>query len=557
MAGPNKIQTKAFVPQTNEAILAGIRKKASSQYRERVGTATQANIEKTMRELTTDTPTWNEFSNGLMNLIGEIIYKNKVWENPLAIFKGPMLQYGDTIEEVANGLIKSYVYDPNNLYMEKMLFGQHRVPTVSSFHKINRQEFYPVTINRDILRRAFFSEYGLSEFIQGLMDAPATSDQWDEFLIMANLFQQYEDADGFYKVHVPNMRETGLSSDLRRDRAREILTQLRADAKTLTFISELYNPAGVPSFATPGELVLIATPEFQATLDVEALAQAFQVAYAEIPYRIVTLPYNQMPKDVRGVPLEAILTTEDFFVVRDTLLENTQQENVVGLTVNYYLHHHGIYSVSRFVPAIAYTTGEGTAIEIVETPVTGAGTIQLRDADNTQNITVLTRGENHVVVGAAVTTPAGGYNDGQIYSLSGNTTSKTRISQAGILWVDETESARNITVNWEAVDAQNNQYTASQTFTVVGQWVREWPNPQTIPDVDEDGNLEVTPDRLTVENGGLVLIPSVTGVQYKRAGTDVADYTVQTITASTVFTAVAKTGFELAAGATASWTLAP
>jgi hypothetical protein len=54
-----------------------------------------------------------------------------------------------------------------------------------------------------------------------------------------------------------------------------------------------------------------------------------------------------------------------------------------------------------------------------------------------------------------------------------------------------------------------------------------------------------------------VIIPSVTGVQYKMAGANVNNGSVNHITAATTFTAVARAGYELATGAVASWTLTP
>ena len=206
--------------------------------------------------------------------------------------------------------------------------------------------------------------------------------------------------------------------------------------------------------------------------------------------------------------------------------------------------------------AVAFTTGAGTEIEIVETPVTGIATIVLTDEDG-DVITELTRGRNAVATATVTTTPAGGINTAVIWRITGNSTERTRVSQTGILQTDIGETADTITLIGEAVDAANGQYTVSATYAVTGTYIREWPNPVTQLDADTDGVEEVTPLALTVDADDNVTIPTVDGVQYKRAGVDVADGSIQHITASTVFTAVAKTGKELTAGATATWTLVP
>ena len=546
MANVNRpLERKVYKPQTNESILNGIRKVASNDYKNRVPRATQANIEQSMRAIASSKQTNNEFLDSLVNLVGDIVIRHKVWTNPLAKFKGPMLEFGDTIEEVATGLIRAHVYDPNNEYLEKDIFGQHRPDTVTSFHRINRQDFYPVTINRDILRRAFFNTYGLSDFITGIMDAPATSDQWDEFLIIANLLKEYEAAGGYFRVNVPDIvAEPGETS------AKSVLRTLRSYARLLPFLSTTYNAAGVPAFANEDELILIATPEFLASIDVDGLAGLFNVEYGEVKYRTVTIPKQYMPADI-----EAILTVDDFFVIRDTLLENTSQPNPVGLTENYFFHHHGVYSLSRFVPAVAFTTGAGTPIEVEEVDVTGLAAIVLTDADGNA-ITKLTRGENAIVTAAVQGAPdtlLGG--EAVLWSMSGMEVSRTRIYQTGIVHVSPEETAQSVTVT--ATSATDPQITVSATFPIVGERVVQWPSPEFLPDADDDGLAEVTPEALVMDADKNVTIPNVTGVQYKKAGVNVNNGTVHKITASTVFTAVARTGFELAPGAVASWTFAP
>src|SRR5690606_13770167 len=109
----------------------------------------------------------------------------------------------------------------------------------------------------------------------------------------------------------------------------------------LTFLSRNYNAAHMPVAADADELELFMTPEFQAAIDVEALANLFNVAYGEVNSRITVV-------DKIGIPdVQAILTTRDFFVVADTYYDTTNQPNPVGLHENFFLHHHQIISASR------------------------------------------------------------------------------------------------------------------------------------------------------------------------------------------------------------------
>ena len=69
--------------------------------------------------------------------------------------------------------------------------------------------------------------------------------------------------------------------------------------------------------------------------------------------RVIPVPAEQMGID----KAQAILTTKDFFVIADNLLENTSQPNPVSLGTNYFLHHWEVISTSLFVPAVMFWTG--------------------------------------------------------------------------------------------------------------------------------------------------------------------------------------------------------
>ena len=91
----------------------------------------------------------------------------------------------------------------------------------------------------------------------------------------------------------------------------------------------------------------------------------FQLDKADIKYRTVEVDEFPVPNMV------ALLTTEDFFQCYDTLYNTTSMYNPKTLGTNYWLHHWGVYSVSPFVPAIAFTTEAATSVTTVTQTVTG------------------------------------------------------------------------------------------------------------------------------------------------------------------------------------------
>jgi len=537
-----------FRNPNNVDIFNAIRKYSTVDYQKRIPAATKANVQDVVQNLLNNRPSMNEFVDALVNRIGLVIVKNNLWTNPLAKFKRGMLEYGDTIEEINVGLLQAKRYDTDRDYLERDIFGQERPDVQSSFHKVDRQDFYKISVNEAILRRAFLDENGLSGFITDLMNAPTTSDNWDEFLLTTSLFGEYDRAGGFFNVNVPDI--SAATSD--GNDARYALRRMREMADNLKFISTHYNASGMPVAAQPDELELFITPEANAAVDVEALAGAFNIDKAEFASRTTVIPREHFGID----GAQAVLTTRDFFVIADQRLDTTNVINPVGLHTNYFLHHWEVISASRFVPAILFTTEPGTVINLDNKPVTSVETPTLLDADG-NTATEVTRGELYQIVSEAVTTPTGGDNNAVRFDIASIHNPSTRVTQTGVLAIGIDENATEITVNVTAVDTYPVQTLATLTVNIVGDKAVLWPNPDAEEDSDDDGLFEVTPENLTVDADDNVTIPTVTGVQYKMGGVNVNNGSVQHITESTVFTAVARSGFELATGATASWTLAP
>jgi len=464
------IEIMQLQDDTNIAILNAIRSEGSTDYQRRIPEATKANVQGMMKTLHQHRPAYNEFLDALVNRIGTVFARNISWTNPLAEFKRGLLEFGDTIEEIQVGLLKAHTYDPDKEYMEKAIFGTERPHVESNFHHINRQDYYKITVNENLLQRAFLESAGLSSFVGQLMQTPSTSDQWDEFLLTVSLFNEYESNGGFYHVNVPDA--AAISSGAQD--ARTALRKMRAMADTVKFPSTKYNVAGMPTFANAEDLCLFVTPEFNAAIDVEALAGAFNVDKAQMHGRIVPIPAEHF-----GIPgAQAIMTTRDFFVIADNALETTSQWNPLARATNYFLHHWEIVSASRFVPAVLFHTGADDEVITIARPVTSMSAIVVSDTEGA-TVTDVQRGFIYSMAATAVTTPADG-DTAVRWSVSGNASTRTAVTQTGVLQVgaDEANSSLTVTATSTWLDPENlrkDGLTVTATLGVVGPVLPVWP----------------------------------------------------------------------------------
>lgn len=500
------LDPRPFKPSSNADIINAIRNTATLDFQRRIPAATKANIEDTVNSLLTYRPQMNEFVDALVNRIGLEIFKYNSWTNPLAKFKRGMLEYGDTIEEVIVGLLEAKRYDPDREYLEKDVFGTERPDVQTSFHKVNRMDWYKISVNEALLKRAFLTEYGLSGFVSQLMEAPNTSDAWDEFMLMTSLFRTYYENGGFFKVNVPNV----LDSDSDGPAARAMLRSMRGFAEKLPFISTYYNAAGMPTAAKPDELELFISPEANAALDVEALAGAFNIDKANFPSRTTVIPIENF--NIPG--LQAILTTADFFVVADTLMETRSQPNPVGLHTNYFLHHHQVISASRFVPAILFTTEAGTVINLENYVVDDVTITGVYNTDG-EVVSKAERGSLYEVRASGITDPENGPNDAVVFEIVSNHVVQTYITQTGTLHVSPFETATSLEIL--VYSTEDSDKVETVTIPVVGDLLRLWPNPAVIPDSDDDGLFEVVPNEPTYdEDTDTITVVPTDGVVYNK-----------------------------------------
>lgn len=441
MAGPSKPR-----PFNNVDMLNRIRYDASSDYQRRIPDVTKANVHEALNELTNYRPAWNEFCDALINRVGGYITRDIVWQNPLAKFKRNTLTYGASIEEAQVGLVKAYGYNEERDALEGEVFGISRPDVQSQFHKISRKDKYKISVNDSLLKRAFLESDGLSKFVNQVLQSPITSDAWDEFMLMCSLLPEYEGNGGFFHIQVPDIQGLGApDSDVK-----TFIKKVQACAGNLQFLNTKYTPSRMPTWGSRENLVLLTSPETMASVNVDAWAAAFNLDKQIMTENIVEIPREFLGDD----KTQAILTTKDFFVVCDTLLENTSMYNPAGLNTNYWLHHHEIISTSLFVPAVKFWSGAGD-----DKVVAGPTNLELkpdavRHADGTpiSDSNKLKAGENgYISYTIAGTNIPEGAEIPVDFWVNGNNSDRTRIYNDGTLVIGADETATEIKVGGKIV----------------------------------------------------------------------------------------------------------
>lgn len=411
-------------------ILNVIRANASSTYQERIPEATQDNIREIGNAMLTYESTQNEFLNALVNRIARVIITSKSYQNPLRMFKKGILEFGETIEEIFVNIARAHQFDP--AVAEKEVF-KREIPDVNAvFHKMNYQNFYKTTISNEQLRQAFLSYQGISDLIARIVDSLYTGSEFDEFLVMKQLIVDAANDGKMYAVTIPEVTP---------DNAKTIVAKIKGVSNSMEFMSTTYNSMGVLNYTKKENQIFLIDAAFDAMIDVEVLASAFNMSKAEfMGQRVLIDNFGELT----GV--YAAIVDKDWFMVFDNWIGFTENYNGQGLYWNYFYHCWKTFSTSPFSNAVLFTTETTAVTGVTVTPPT----------------TELVKGSSMQFTASVVTT--GYVPKGVTWSVTGTTDTVSSITPDGILTVPSTEPNTTLTVTATSVYDSSKKGTSTVTL---------------------------------------------------------------------------------------------
>lgn len=379
-------------------------------------------------------PIMNRFMNQLVNVWALQKIDKMYFTSPFAFAKRGMLEYGETIESVwvKIAAAHSFCSDTDPWAMLK----QEKPDIAVAFMNRNREEFFKKTVNREMLRSAFYSEQGLGNFVDRVIDSMYTGNEVSEMLYAMGAIASAID-NGFIKmVHV--------TDPVDEQSAKDFLTTMRVVSNNLLFPSENYNAAGVLNTTARENQRVFITPKADAVTSVQALAYAFHMDEAQILGRITVIP--EIPNHPEIV---AIVADDDWLNIYDQLFETSEFYNSEKLYWNYWLHVWQIYFTSPFHNAVALTTAQ--VQEYTQVEISGG-----------ESIAKGAQGKY-----TAATTPV---NGGVIFSLEGANATSTRIassdSKSAVIEVSPNETSKTLTL--KAVVAGQTDIQNTKSISIAG-----------------------------------------------------------------------------------------
>lgn len=422
-----------------------VRENSSSQFKDIVPTATSENIAALSNILFDQSyqPQLNEFVSNLINRIGFTMISNKVYNNPLAIFKKGSVPLGTDIQDIFTNPATAEDYEYSDTAMSKLLTITDP-DTHVAYYRRNRKDIYTVTVSREGLQGAFVSWEKFEDYISSLINSLYSGDYIDEFKYTKELIKgAYNNNKAIIQtVTAPTTEQTG----------KAFVKTLRGLFSKMRFPSTNYNAYSkmsgsekkVTTWTDESRIVVIMKADVIANIDVDVLAASFNMDKANFMGRLIEVDdFGEADDEILGV-----ICDEAFLQIYQNQFRFDEFYNARTMSWNFYLHAWDTFAISPFANSIILATEAA----VPATAVSLGNDVTLTGVGDTETISVTTTPENATSDIDYVS------SDEKVFTVTKNsnksiTLTSKKVGEATLTATTDTGKTDEITVTVEAAQA--------------------------------------------------------------------------------------------------------
>lgn len=352
---------------------------------------------------------YNEFCNALVNRIVYTQIETKTFNSPLKGLEGNVMPLGYAGQEIYVNPAKGRQYNPNDF---AGILQKYAADVKVQYLVKNFDMQYPLTVIRTKLKEAFVSWESLDSFISGLTNSLYNGMYIDEWKFTKGL------VSSAYKNNMVMVETIANDPTGSEGYAKAFTTKARELFLNFQMPSTKYNAwykvggAGKPitTWSNPEDIVILIRNDIRAYLDVNVLANAFQIDRAVLLGNIYPVDNFDVYSDegnkiYDGSAIYAMIADRNWFKIKpiDQFMENSYNSN--NRAMQYFLNNIKMYEFSLFANACVFATGESTVdatkvdfvegnpttvapnssivLEIATTPANASSTITFTSSDTT------------------------------------------------------------------------------------------------------------------------------------------------------------------------------
>ena len=301
---------------------------------------------------------YNEFCNVLVNKLVYSQFESKTFNNPLQVLDGDRIPLGYAGEEGYVNPAKGRGFNVNDF---AGLLVKYEADVKIQYQVVNADLQYAVTVSRSQLKKAMTSWANLEDFITSLSNSLYNGAYIDMFSFTKNIISgALRDNKAVYSVISAVSNEATAKAFT--EKARELFLNFQLPSTEYNSWSK-NDGAGRPitTWTNPEDIVLIIRNDVRAKIDVQALASAFNVNYADFMGRVITVDNfdvydDEGTKVFDGSSIVGGIFDKSWFRIKtqDMFMENFYNPN--NRTMQYFLNVIRMYNFSLFANGVVFVT---------------------------------------------------------------------------------------------------------------------------------------------------------------------------------------------------------
>lgn len=299
----------------------------------------------------------NDFFNMLVQRIIYTQIEVKLFNNPLEVLEGDQIPLGSIGQEIYTNPIKGRLFNVDDF---AGLLARYEADVKVQYMHVNSDIQYPVTITRAKIVDAFTSWDNLNRFIDSITNALYNGAYIDRFRMTKELVSSAY-AGNNVQIEVVHAVESA-------DYAKAFVKKARNLYKYFRFPSSNYNAwakvggygKAILTWCNPEDIVILLRADISTELDVDVLAQAFNMDKTTLMGRIIDVDnfdiYEGDEKTFDGSGILGIVADKSWFRVKTRELTMDEFYNANNRTWQFYLNDVRMYQYSLFANAVVFAT---------------------------------------------------------------------------------------------------------------------------------------------------------------------------------------------------------
>ena len=315
---------------------------------------------------------YNEFCNVLVNKLVFSQFQTMTFNNPLRILEGDRVPLGYSGENVYTNPAQARSFNSNDFVG---LLMKYEADTKVEYWSVNTDIQYCVTVSRAQLKKAMTSWDNLASYITQLSNSLYNGAYIDFFRYSKNII-----SGAFKENRAQYEKITAVTSEATAkafvEKARELFLNFQLPSTSFNAWAK-NGGAGKPvtTWTRPEDIVLVVRNDVRAKIDVQSLAAAFNLPYADFLGQVITVDNfdaydDEGTKVYDGSNIVGGIFDKAWFKIKtqDFWMEDFYNPN--NRTMQYYLNVQRGYNMSLFANGVIFATDDpdvdSTAVEFIE-----------------------------------------------------------------------------------------------------------------------------------------------------------------------------------------------